>query len=76
MLRFEVRNQIYEEMGKLGLIRGKEPNPMRLGLCSRTKDIIEPMIAPQWYMKCEDIGKRMVKIVEDKELTIIPEAYN
>lgn len=30
-----------------GLLRGKADNAMRLGLCSRSKDVIEPMLKPQ-----------------------------
>jgi valyl-tRNA synthetase len=29
------------------LLRGKADNAMRLGLCSRSKDVIEPMLKPQ-----------------------------
>ena len=34
--------------GPQGLFRGKVDNKMRLGICSRSNDIIEPMIKPQW----------------------------
>lgn len=49
---------------------------MRLGLCSRSKDVIEPLLRPQWYMNCQDVAKVMVQKAESKELTIIPEDYN
>ena len=39
-----------------GLSRGEAPNPMRLGLCSRTKDVIEPLLSPQWYLNCQEMG--------------------
>ena len=29
------------------MLRGKADNAMRLGLCSRSKDVIEPMLKPQ-----------------------------
>jgi valyl-tRNA synthetase len=35
IMRFDCRLKLYEDLNKLGLIRGKEPNKMRLGLCSR-----------------------------------------
>ena len=46
MARFDARVAIYNELDKLGLIKGKSPNPMRLGTCSKTKDIIEPYLKP------------------------------
>lgn len=34
-----------------GLLRGKENNKMRLGVCSRSGDIIEPYLTPQWCVR-------------------------
>lgn len=45
-MRFEARNAIFAELTKLGLIVGKKPNPMRLGRCSKSNDIIEPLLKP------------------------------
>ena len=33
---------------ELGLFRGTEGNKMRLGVCSRSRDVIEPVLKPQW----------------------------
>ena len=46
MMRFDVRKKMEADLKELGLIRGKEINKMRLGVCSRTKDVIEPMLKP------------------------------
>ena len=58
MKRFECRVAITEALDKLGLYRGKANNPMRLGLCSRSKDVIEPMLKPQWWVDCSGMAKR------------------
>lgn len=55
-----------------GLYKGKEPNKMRLGLCSRSGDILEPMITPQWYVNCSDMAKRSVEAVRNGDLKIVP----
>ncbi len=39
---------------------------MRLGLCSRSKDVIEPVIKPQWYVDCTEISKPMIEAVKNK----------
>ncbi len=59
-------------MKEIGLLKDKKNNKMRLGLCSRSKDIIEPVIKPQWYVDCSEISKKMVDAVKTKELKIIP----
>ena len=46
MMRYEARNAIYAELDKLGMIHGKEKNPMRIPICGKSKDIIEPLILP------------------------------
>ena len=45
---------------------------MRLGKCQRSHDIIEPLIKPQWYVRCDEISNRMVEVVKNKELVILP----
>jgi len=45
---------------------------MRLGQCSRSGDILEPMITPQWYVNCDDMAKRSTDAVRNGDLKIIP----
>lgn len=45
---------------------------MSIGFCSRSGDVIEPLLRPQWYIKCTEISQEMCKIVENGELTIHP----
>ena len=53
MKRFECRRIIEEELKKVGSWKDKKEHKMRLGKCSRSKDVIEPVIKPQWYVKCD-----------------------
>mmetsp|Transcript_13056 Transcript_13056/g.31187 ORF Transcript_13056/g.31187 Transcript_13056/m.31187 type:complete len:1073 (+) Transcript_13056:718-3936(+) len=70
--RFECRFNIQQELEKMGLLRGKTPNPMRLGMCSRSGDIIEPLLVPQWYVDCKDMARRACEAVRTGELELIP----
>ncbi|KAG7342354.1 valyl-tRNA synthetase [Nitzschia inconspicua] len=72
MMRYDARIAMEEALDKKGLLRGKEPNKMRLGLCSRSGDILEPMITPQWYVNCDSMAKRSTDAVRNGELKIIP----
>lgn len=60
-----------------GLYRGAKNNEMRLGICSRTNDIIEPLIKPQWYVNCKDMAKEALDAVmcEERKIEIIPCQY-
>eukprot|EP01102_Stenamoeba_stenopodia_P012148 TRINITY_DN379_c0_g1_i2.p1 TRINITY_DN379_c0_g1~~TRINITY_DN379_c0_g1_i2.p1 ORF type:complete len:1044 (-),score=309.33 TRINITY_DN379_c0_g1_i2:162-3293(-) len=72
MKRYDARNAVLEKLKEKGLYRETKPNPMVLGVCSRSKDIIEPMIKPQWWVSCKEVAARSVKAVKDGELEIIP----
>ena len=50
-----------------GLYRGEKLNELRLGRCSRSNDVIEPMKKPQWYVKCDDMAKEALDaVINDK----------
>ena len=46
LMRFDARVKMEEDMKRLGIWRKREVNKMRLGLCSRSKDVIEPLLKP------------------------------
>lgn len=54
------------------LFRGVADNPMRLGLCSRTKDVIEPVMKPQWWVNCTDMAAEGVQAARDGRLEFLP----
>ena len=73
--RFLARDQVIESLSELGLFRGTKPHEMVLPICSRSKDVIEYLLRPQWYIKCDDMAKKAVKAVENGDLKIIPENF-
>ena len=75
-MRFDARNSVYEELNRLGLIVGKKPNPMSIGRCSKSNDIIEPLLKPQWYVDCQDMAARAVSAVRNGDLIVTPEEHH
>ncbi len=76
MHRFEVREKIISDIEALGLYRGKVDNKMAVGICSRSKDIVEPIIRPQWWVNCQDMAARSVEVVRDGSLKLIPSTHD
>jgi len=74
--RFEARRTVEEALKKKDLWVGKKGHSMRLGFCSRSKDIIEPYLKPQWWMNCQDLADRSVKALREGELKILPEFHH
>ncbi|CAN1299052.1 Valine--tRNA ligase, mitochondrial 1 [Linum perenne] len=76
--RFEAREAVTEALKKKGLYRGAKNNEMRLGCCSRSNDVIEPMIKPQWFVNCSSMAKQALEVAmegETPKLQFIPKQY-
>ena len=73
--RFDARAAVIDRLSSLGLYRGKAANKMSLGICSRSKDIVEPVIRPQWWVSCADMAKRAADAVRQEELRIVPPSF-
>ncbi|XP_051192009.1 valine--tRNA ligase, mitochondrial 1 [Lolium perenne] len=75
MPRFTARAAVIDALKAKGLYRGMKNNEMKLGRCSRTNDIVEPMIKPQWFVNCNTMAKAALDAVKSKEIEIIPPQY-
>ena len=53
MMRYDARAAVAKALDAKGLYRGKEFNKMKVPFCSRSKDVIEPMLTPQWFVNCK-----------------------
>jgi len=73
--RFQARLTVAEYLKEKDLFRGVADNPMRLGLCSRSKDVIEPVLKPQWWVNCQDMAADACGAVRDGRLEIVPSEY-
>lgn len=48
MKRFDARKAVLAALKEKGLFVESKDNPMAIPVCTRSKDIIEPMPKPQW----------------------------
>jgi len=72
MARYNVRYAIIADLTEMGLLKKREPHSMILAICSRTGDIIEPTLKPQWWVNCEDMAKDALAAVENGDVELIP----
>ncbi|EFA00421.1 valine--tRNA ligase [Tribolium castaneum] len=73
--RFAAREVILSRLEKLQLLRGREDHKMLVPICSRSKDIVEHLVKPQWFIKCAEMAKEAVEDVESGRLTIEPKHF-
>ena len=74
--RFDCRAALITALTERGLYRGKSGNAMSLGICSRSKDVVEPVLRPQWWVDCASMAARAVDKVRTEELRIVPAAFD
>lgn len=71
----QVRKTVVEWLDSKGLLRGTQDNVMSVPLCSRSKDIIEPVLKPQWWISCQGMAQEGIKAAQDGRLQIIPSEF-
>jgi valyl-tRNA synthetase len=75
--RFVVRKEITKELEELGHLVKVEKHIHKVGTSERTKEVIEPKISAQWFLKMETIVEPALKaVLEDEEIKFFPKHYN
>ncbi|KAM3565311.1 hypothetical protein MY1884_000225 [Beauveria asiatica] len=72
--RFDVRYSIQDALKEKGLYVDKKDNAMKVPMCSKSKDVIEPLMKPQWWVKMKDMASEAAKVVKNGEIKIRPES--
>ncbi|UZJ54975.1 hypothetical protein CBS101457_004295 [Exobasidium rhododendri] len=73
MKRFHARRAVIEALKEKDLYVETKDNPMTVPICSRSGDIVEPIIKPQWWIKSKILAKEAVEAVESQEMIIVPD---
>ncbi|KAM9940527.1 hypothetical protein OXX80_000007 [Metschnikowia pulcherrima] len=72
--RFDARAKVISELQKLGLYVGQQDNEMTIPTCSRSGDVIEPLLKPQWWVRQDEMAQEAMKAVRSGEITIAPKS--
>lgn len=73
--RLIAREKVIEELDTLKLFKGTKPNAMNISICSRSGDVIEPLLLPQWYIKCDEMAKKALDAEKSGDLKICPNGF-
>lgn len=74
MKRFDARKRVIELLKEKGLYIGQEDNEMAIPTCSRSGDIIEPLLKPQWWVSQTSMAKDAIHAVKNGDITISPKS--
>lgn len=69
----EARKKVVEELKKKGdLVKIDQNYTHRVGTCYRCKNIIEPTLMPQWFIKIKPLAKLAIEAVKKGKTKIVP----
>jgi valyl-tRNA synthetase len=75
MDRFECRKVILENLKEAGLLEKTEPYRHSVGHCYRCKNMIEPILSKQWFVRVKPLAEKAVDAVKEGRTTILPENW-
>jgi len=73
--RYEARKRVLEDLHAQGFLAGEKHYTIALGKCERCGAVVEPRLSAQWFVKIKPLAEHAIQVVEDGEITIIPENY-
>jgi valyl-tRNA synthetase len=73
MDRFEARKKIVEDLKTQGLLEKISEHTHAIGLCERSKTIVEPRASTQWFCKMKPLAAPAIEAVERGEIRIVPD---
>ena len=70
--RFVCREKVLARLEELGLVEKTEDYHHAVGHCYRCKNIIEPNLSWQWFVKVKPLAKEAIRVVKEGEIEFIP----
>ena len=74
--RYEARENLVDELQRLGLIVKIEDYVVPLGLCQRSDTVVEPLISKQWFVSMKPLATPAMGAVHFGQMRIVPERFN
>lgn len=74
MKRFDARKKVIEQLKEKGLFVDQKDNEMTIPTCSRSGDVIEPLLKPQWWVSQSAMAKEAIAAVKEGKITITPKS--
>src|SRR5260370_3549493 len=72
MDRFDARKKIVEDLKALGLLEKVTEHTNAVGLCERSKTIVEPRASTQWFCRMKPLAEPAIAAVESGHIHIVP----
>jgi valyl-tRNA synthetase len=71
--RFLARKKIVEDLRDKGLLEKVADHINSIGLCERSKTIVEPRVSTQWFCRMKPLAEPAIAAVESGKILIVPD---
>jgi valyl-tRNA synthetase len=71
--RFEARKKVIEDLKARGLLEKVTEHAHAVGICERSRTIVEPRASIQWFCKMKPLAEPAIAAVERGDIQIVPE---
>ncbi|HEX8871151.1 MAG TPA: valine--tRNA ligase [Candidatus Acidoferrum sp.] len=71
--RFAARKKIVEDLKEQGLLEKITEHTHAVGLCERSRTIVEPRASTQWFCRMKPLAEPAITAVERGEIQIVPD---
>jgi valyl-tRNA synthetase len=72
MDRYEVRERIVADLDARGDLVGARAHEMLIGRCQRSRDVLEPRLKVQWFIRTKPMAERALAATRDGRTRIVP----
>jgi valyl-tRNA synthetase len=73
--RYAARERVLEDLRQQNFLVGEKDYTIAIGKCDRCGTVVEPRLSTQWFIKIKPLADRAIEVVENGEITIVPENY-
>jgi valyl-tRNA synthetase len=73
--RYEGRKRIVADLEALGLLVAVKDHHNAVGMCDRSKDVIEPRLSKQWFVKIQPLADKAIEAVDKGYIKFTPDQY-
>jgi valyl-tRNA synthetase len=71
--RFVARKRVVADLEKQGLLEKITDHASAIGLCERSRTVVEPRISTQWFCKMKQLAEPAIEAVRSGEILIVPD---
>ncbi|XP_064489218.1 valine--tRNA ligase, mitochondrial-like isoform X2 [Ornithodoros turicata] len=73
--RWEAREMLRSRLSDLGFYRGRQAHGLTLPVCSRSGDILDSRLHPQFFLRCSHMAQRALEAATSGSLEFVPEYF-